>query len=43
MSDRRAVARPTARVVGVDPSGRGLLLGGRLPDPVVRPGDALFW
>ena len=43
MSDRRAVVRPTARVVVLDPSGRVLLLGARLTDPAVPPGDVLFW
>jgi 8-oxo-dGTP pyrophosphatase MutT (NUDIX family) len=35
--------RPTARVVVLDPSGRVLLLGARLTDPAVPPGDVLFW
>ena len=39
----RAVVRPTARVVVLDPSGRVLLLGARLTDPAVPPGDVLFW
>ena len=43
MSARRAVVRPTARVVVLDPSGRVLLLGARLTDPAVPPGDVLFW
>ena len=39
----RAVVRPTARVVVLDPSGRVLLLGARLTDPAVPPGEVLFW
>ena len=39
----RAWVRPTARVVVLDPSGRVLLLGARLTDPAVPPGDVLFW
>ena len=39
----RPVVRPTARVVVLDPSGRVLLLGARLTDPAVPPGDVLFW
>ncbi|MGX5655651.1 NUDIX hydrolase [Geodermatophilus nigrescens] len=39
----RAVVRPTARVVVLDPGGRVLLLGARLTDPAVPPGDVLFW
>ena len=35
--------RPTARVVVLDPDGRVLLLGARLTDPAVPPGDELFW
>jgi 8-oxo-dGTP pyrophosphatase MutT (NUDIX family) len=35
--------RPTARVVVLDPAGRMLLLGARLTDPAVPPGDVLFW
>ena len=42
MSDRPWV-RPTARVVVLDPLGRVLLLGARLTDPGVPPGDVLFW
>ncbi len=42
MTDR-AWVRPTARVVVLDPSGRVLLLGARLTDPAVPPGDVLFW
>ena len=42
MSDR-AWVRPTARVVVLDPLGRVLLLGARLTDPAVPPGDVLFW
>jgi 8-oxo-dGTP pyrophosphatase MutT (NUDIX family) len=39
----RVWVRPTARVVVLDPSGRVLLLGARLTDPAVPPGDVLFW
>ena len=35
--------RPTARVVVLAPAGRVLLLGARLTDPAVPPGDVLFW
>ncbi|MGY1636380.1 NUDIX hydrolase [Geodermatophilus sp. SYSU D00742] len=42
MSDR-AWVRPTARVVVLDPAGRVLLLGARLTDPAVPPGEVLFW
>ena len=35
--------RATARVVVLDPAGRVLLLGARLPDPSVPPGEVLFW
>ena len=42
MSDRPRV-RPTARVVVLDPLGRVLLLGARLTDPALPPGDVLFW
>ncbi len=42
MADR-ALVRPTARVVVLDPDGRVLLLGARLTDPAVPPGDVLFW
>ncbi|MBB3085802.1 NUDIX hydrolase [Geodermatophilus sabuli] len=42
MSDRPWV-RPTARAVVLDPAGRVLLLGARLTDPAVPPGDVLFW
>ncbi|TFV83447.1 NUDIX domain-containing protein [Blastococcus sp. CT_GayMR16] len=42
MADRPWV-RPTARVVVLDPAGRVLLLGARLTDPAVPPGDVLFW
>ena len=42
MTDRPWV-RPTARVVVLDPDGRVLLLGARLTDPAVPPGDVLFW
>lgn len=47
MTERGAAGRPvvrhTARVVVLDPSGRVLLLGARLTDPAVPPGDVLFW
>ena len=39
----RAVVRPAARVVVLDPEGRVLLLGSRLTDPAIPPGDVLFW
>ena len=39
----RAIVRPTARIVVLDPTGRVLLLGARLTDPAVPPGDVLFW
>ncbi len=39
----RAIVRPTARVVVLDPDGRVLLLGARLTDPAIPPGDVLFW
>jgi len=39
----RPWVRPTARVVVIDPAGRVLLLGARLTDPAVPPGDVLFW
>ncbi|WP_346619658.1 NUDIX domain-containing protein [Blastococcus montanus] len=42
MTDR-AIVRPTARVVVLDPAGRVLLLGARLTDPERPPGDVLFW
>ena len=42
MTDR-AWVRPTARVVVLDPSRRVLLLGARLTDPAVPPGEVLFW
>ena len=41
--DGRPLVRPTARVVVLDPAGRVLLLGSRLTDPAVPPGDVLFW
>ena len=41
--DGRPLVRPTARVVVLDPAGRVLLLGARLTDPAVPPGDVLFW
>ena len=39
----RSWVRPTARVVVIDPAGRVLLLGARLTDPALPPGDVLFW
>ncbi|MCV2488959.1 NUDIX domain-containing protein [Geodermatophilus sp. YIM 151500] len=39
----RPWVRPTARVVVLDPDGRVLLLGARLTDPAVPPGEVLFW
>ena len=39
----RPWVRPTARVVVLDPAQRVLLLGARLTDPDVPPGDVLFW
>ena len=39
----RPWVRPTARVVVLDPAGNVLLLGARLTDPSVPPGDVLFW
>jgi 8-oxo-dGTP pyrophosphatase MutT (NUDIX family) len=39
----RPIIRPTARVVVLDPDGRILLLGARLTDPAIAPGDVLFW
>jgi 8-oxo-dGTP pyrophosphatase MutT (NUDIX family) len=39
----RPWVRPSARVVVLDPAGRVLLLGARLTDPAVPPGDVLFW
>jgi 8-oxo-dGTP pyrophosphatase MutT (NUDIX family) len=39
----RPWVRPTARVVVLDPFGRVLLLGARLTDPEVPPGEVLFW
>ncbi len=39
----RPWVRPTARVVVIDPARRVLLLGARLTDPAVPPGDVLFW
>jgi 8-oxo-dGTP pyrophosphatase MutT (NUDIX family) len=38
-----AQVRPCARVVVLDPDARILLLGARLVDPAVPPGDVLFW
>ena len=43
MADPKPWVRPTARVVVLDPDGRVLLLGARLTDPAVPPGDVLFW
>ncbi|NEM07243.1 NUDIX domain-containing protein [Geodermatophilus normandii] len=40
---RRTIVRQTARVVVLDPDGRVLLLGARLTDPAIPPGDVLFW
>jgi 8-oxo-dGTP pyrophosphatase MutT (NUDIX family) len=37
------MVRATARVVVLDPAGRVLLLGARLTDPALPPGDVLFW
>ena len=42
MTDR-PVQRTTARVVVLDPAGRVLLLGARLPDPALPPREVLFW
>ncbi|MGY2064882.1 NUDIX hydrolase [Blastococcus sp. SYSU DS0619] len=42
MTDR-AIVRTTARVVVLDPAGRVLLFGARLPDPALPPGEVLFW
>jgi 8-oxo-dGTP pyrophosphatase MutT (NUDIX family) len=42
-SGARPWVRPTARVVLLDPDGRVLLLGARLTDPAVPPGEVLFW
>jgi 8-oxo-dGTP pyrophosphatase MutT (NUDIX family) len=39
----KALVRPSARVVVLDPAGRILLLGARLTDPDIPPGDVLFW
>lgn len=39
----KAVVRPSARIVVLDPAGRVLLLGARLTAPDVPPGDVLFW
>jgi len=39
----KPVVRPTARVLVCDPAGRVLLLGARLSDPALPPGDVLFW
>jgi 8-oxo-dGTP pyrophosphatase MutT (NUDIX family) len=38
----RPPARPSARVVVLDPDRRVLLLGARLTDPSVPPGDVLY-
>jgi 8-oxo-dGTP pyrophosphatase MutT (NUDIX family) len=43
VADPKPWVRPTARVVVLDPDGRVLLLGARLTDPAVPPGDVLFW
>ena len=43
MAEAKPWVRPTARVVVLDPDGRVLLLGARLTDPAVPPGDVLFW
>ena len=42
MTDRPLV-RSAARVVVLDPDGRVLLLGSRLVDPGVPPGEVQFW
>ncbi|TYP86038.1 NUDIX hydrolase [Blastococcus xanthinilyticus] len=42
MTDR-PVLRTTARIVVLDPAGRVLLLGARLPEPSMPPGEVLFW
>ncbi|MGY2085616.1 NUDIX hydrolase [Blastococcus sp. SYSU DS0539] len=42
-TDGRAIVRTTARVVVLDPAGRVLLMGARLPDPSLPPGEVLFW
>ena len=39
----KALVRPSARVVVLDPAGRVLLLGARLTAPDLPPGDVLFW
>ena len=39
----RPLVRRTGRVVVLDPAGRVLLLGARLTDPAVPPGDVLYW
>jgi len=39
----KAVVRPSARIVVLDPAGRILLLGARLTALDVPPGDVLFW
>ncbi|MDT0277210.1 NUDIX hydrolase [Blastococcus goldschmidtiae] len=39
----KALVRPSARVVVLDPAGRVLLLGSRLTALDVPPGDVLFW
>jgi 8-oxo-dGTP pyrophosphatase MutT (NUDIX family) len=43
VGDPKPWVRPTARVVVLDPAGRVLLLGARLTDPALPPGDVLFW
>jgi 8-oxo-dGTP pyrophosphatase MutT (NUDIX family) len=39
----RPPVRPTARIVVLDPAGRVLLLGARLTDVALPPGDVLYW
>jgi 8-oxo-dGTP pyrophosphatase MutT (NUDIX family) len=39
----RAIVRPAARVVVLDPAGRVLLLGARLTGPTATPREVLFW
>ncbi|WP_347057576.1 NUDIX domain-containing protein [Blastococcus sp. HT6-30] len=39
----RAIVRTTARVIVLQPAGRVLLMGARLPDPAMPPGEVLFW
>ena len=40
---RRPPVRPSARILVLDPGGRVLLLGSRLTDPAIPPGDVLYW